>query len=90
MVNPPAVQEPWVQSLGWEGPLEKEMASCSRIFTWGISSTEDLAIKQQQLPVNSLSPLESLNHGLEERLYSCGITEPSGSSDFGFLRKGLQ
>ena len=21
--NPPAVQEPWVQSLGWEDPLEK-------------------------------------------------------------------
>ena len=22
--NPPAVQEPWDQSLGWEDPLEKE------------------------------------------------------------------
>ena len=24
--NLPAVQETWVQSLGWEDPLEKEMA----------------------------------------------------------------
>ena len=24
--NPPAMQETWVQSLGWEDPLEKEMA----------------------------------------------------------------
>ena len=22
--NPPAMQETWVQSLGWEGPLERE------------------------------------------------------------------
>ena len=25
--NLPAVQETWVQSLGWEDPLEKEMAT---------------------------------------------------------------
>ena len=30
--NPPAVQEMWVQSLGWEDSLEKEMAThCSNI-----------------------------------------------------------
>ena len=23
--NPPAMQETWVRSLGWEDPLEKEM-----------------------------------------------------------------
>ena len=66
------------------------MATCSRILTWGISWTEDLAITQQQLPVNSLFPLESLNHGLEEHLYFCGTAEPSGGSDFGLLRKCRQ
>ena len=30
--NLPAVQETGVRSLGWEGPLEKEMASHSSIF----------------------------------------------------------
>ena len=25
--NPPAMQKTWVQSLGWEDPLEKEMAT---------------------------------------------------------------
>ena len=25
--NPPAVQETWVRSLGWENPLEKGMAT---------------------------------------------------------------
>ena len=35
------MQETRVQFLGWEDPLEKEMASYSRIFTWEISWTED-------------------------------------------------
>ena len=26
--NLPAIQETWVQSLGWEDPMEKEMATC--------------------------------------------------------------
>ena len=30
--NPPAVQKTWVQSLGWEDPLEKGMADHSSIF----------------------------------------------------------
>ena len=34
-------QERWVQSLGWEGPLEKEMATHSSIFSWKISWTEE-------------------------------------------------
>ena len=34
--NPPAVQETWVQSLGWEDPLEKVIATHSRILAWRI------------------------------------------------------
>ena len=34
--NPPAVQETWVQSLGQEDPLEKEMATHSSILIWEI------------------------------------------------------
>ena len=34
--NPPAMQETLVQSLGWEGPLEKEMAAHSSILAWKI------------------------------------------------------
>ena len=29
--------ETWVRSLGWEDPLEKEMATHSRILAWRIS-----------------------------------------------------
>ena len=39
--NLPAVQEIWVQSLGWEDPLEKEMATHSSILAWKISWTEE-------------------------------------------------
>ena len=61
--NLPAMQEIWVQSLSWEDPLEKEMATHSSIPTWEIPWTEepgglhsmglqrvqhDLATKQQQ------------------------------------------
>ena len=35
--NPPAVQETRVQSLGWEDPLEKEMATHCSILAWEIS-----------------------------------------------------
>ena len=34
--NPPPVQETWVQSLGWEYLLEKEMATHSSILPWEI------------------------------------------------------
>ena len=61
--NLPAKQEMQVQSLDWEDPLEKEMATHSSILAWGIPWTEecgglesmrsqrvrhDLATKQQQ------------------------------------------
>ena len=39
--NLPAVQETWVRSLGWEDPLEKEMATHSSILSWKISWTEE-------------------------------------------------
>ena len=57
------MQETWVQSLGWEDPLEKEMATHCSILAWenprteepgGLQSTEsqriryDLVTKQQQ------------------------------------------
>ena len=61
--NLPAKQEMQVQSLGWEDPLEEEMATHPSILAWRIPWTEepgrlwsmgsqrvghDLATKQQQ------------------------------------------
>ena len=39
--NLPAMQEPQVQSLGQEDPLEKEMATLARTLAWEIPWTED-------------------------------------------------
>ena len=37
----PAMRETWVQSLGQEDPLEKEMATHSSILAWRISWMEE-------------------------------------------------
>ena len=37
--NPPAMQEAWVRSLGWEDPLEKGIATDSSILAWKIPGT---------------------------------------------------
>ena len=39
--NPPAVWKTWVQSLGWEDPLEEEMATHCSILAWRIPWTEE-------------------------------------------------
>ena len=39
--NLPAMQEMWVRSLGWEDPLEKEMATVSCVLAWEILWTEE-------------------------------------------------
>ena len=39
--NPPAVEETQVLSVGWEDPLEKEMAIHSSILAWKIPWTEE-------------------------------------------------
>ena len=37
--NPPAMRKTWVQSLGWEDPLEKGKATHSSILAWRIPWT---------------------------------------------------
>ena len=40
--NLPAVQETHVESLDWEDPLEKRMATHSSFLGWRITRTEEL------------------------------------------------
>ena len=37
----PTMWETWVRSLGWEDPLEKEMATHSSTLAWKIPLTEE-------------------------------------------------
>ena len=39
--NLPATLETWVQSLGWEDPLEKEIITHSSILAWEIPWTDE-------------------------------------------------
>ena len=39
--NPPVMHETWVQSLGREYPLKKEIAAHSRILVWRFPWTEE-------------------------------------------------
>ena len=41
VTNPPAKRETLVGSLGWEDPLEKEMATHSSLLAWEIPWTEE-------------------------------------------------
>ena len=47
--NLPAMQETWVQSLSWEDPLEKGMATHSNILAWRIPLTEEPGELQSKL-----------------------------------------
>ena len=68
------MQEMWVWSLGWEDPLEREMATHSSILAWEVPWTEEpsglqsmesqtvgynLSIKQQQQ--NVLGNMEEIS-----------------------------
>ena len=44
------MQETQVLSLGWEDPLEKEMATYTSILAWRISWTEELGGLQSMGP----------------------------------------
>ena len=51
VMNPPAMQGTWVQSLGWEDPLEKGKATHSSILAWRIPWTV-LSIGSQRVGHN--------------------------------------
>ena len=46
--NLPAMQETWIQSLGWEDPLEEVMITHSSILAWRIPQTEEPARLQSK------------------------------------------
>ena len=97
--NPPAMQETWVQFLGWEDPLEKEMATHSSILAEGILWTEEpgglLSIGLHGVG-HDWSDLACV-HALEKEMatHSCilarripGTEEPGGLPSMGSHRVG--
>ena len=58
----PAMQETWVQSLGWEGPLEKEMAPHSSTLAWKIPRMEEPGGLQPSMSRKESDTTERLPH----------------------------
>ena len=54
--NLPATQESWVQSLGWDDPLEKDMATHSSILAWRIPWKEEPGGLQSKGSQNQTRP----------------------------------
>ena len=62
----PAIQETGVQSLGWEDPLEKEMATHSSNLAWRIPRMEE-AVGYSPWVTKSWTPLSDFTftfHGV--------------------------
>ena len=56
----PTIREIWVQSLGWEDPLEKEMATHSSILAWKIPWMEEPS-RLQSMGLQRVSTTERLH-----------------------------
>ena len=62
--NPPVMRETWVQSLGWEDPQEKGMATHSSILAWRTPWTEDpgglqpMGVAESDIFILLTSPME--------------------------------
>jgi len=65
------VQEMWVQSLGWEDPLEQSMATCSSILAWEILWTEEPGGLSVHGVAQELNTTEQLNSSFQSQWYLC-------------------
>ena len=70
------MQEAWVRSLGQEGPLEKEMATCSSIPAWEIPWTEESG-GLQSMGHKQLDTTEQLSTAQREVWYYAVIQKVS-------------
>ena len=59
--NLPVMQETWVQSLGWEDPLEEGMATHSSILVWRIPMNKEEPGRLQSMGHNESDTTERLS-----------------------------
>ena len=70
--NLPAIQETWVQSLGQEDSLEKEMTTHSSLLAWEIAWTEEPGGLQS----TGLQELDKTEHAFTLCLHYPGCQNP--------------
>ena len=84
MDNYTAMWETWVRSLGWEDPLEKEMAIHSRTIAWEIPWTEEHGVLQSMgLQKVWIRPNNNYNNILHLLTYSCNAGDPGSTTGLG-------
>ena len=75
--NLPAMQETWVQSLGCEVPLKKEMATHSSILAWkihgqrapgGLQSVGSQKSRHSHIHTQTYTKIEKVTHRLRESI----------------------
>ena len=69
--NLPAMWETWVRSLGWDDPLENEMATHSSILAWRIPWTEEPG-KLQSQELDTTEQLSYFTH--TKRIRDIGVS----------------
>jgi len=77
--NPPAMRETWVQSLGWEDPLEEGMATHSSILAWRIpidrgawqATVHGVAKRQTLLELSTAQHMGGWGEGLSALRGTC-------------------
>ena len=63
--NPPVIQETWVRYLGWEDPLEEEMATHFNILAWRIPWTGRSLVGYGPQGHKELDTTEAIRHAAE-------------------------
>ena len=91
--NPPAIRESWVQSLGWEDPLEKGTATHCSILAWRIPWTEEPGRLVYGVTKSRMRLSEFHFHFLsliilDNRLCPCICTYPEADNKFKDLELG--
>jgi len=77
--NPPAIWETWVQSLGWEDPLEEGMATHSSILAWRIPTDRGAwqatvhSVEKSQIQLSDKAQHSTVGHHRTLSRVSCGI-----------------
>ena len=82
--NPPAMRENWVQSLGWQDPMEKGKVTLSSILAWRIPWTihgvaksqtqlSDFHFSLSKLPCGIYDRLQHENHNIDPTFWNNGM-----------------
>ena len=84
--NPQAMRETWLQSLGWEDPLEKGTATHSRILAWRIP---DRGAWKSEFPGGSDGKESACNVGDLGLIFGLGRS-PGGGNSYPLPYSGLE